>query len=77
MALAKNHNLTAEEVNAALEALQAAPEGLTNFDLQRAVYGSVAPMGTMDLRILMANLRQEKKVATKGQLRGMKYQWVG
>jgi hypothetical protein len=27
-------------------------------------------------RILMVHLRQEKKVETKGQLRGMKYCWV-
>jgi hypothetical protein len=77
VALAANHNLTLEEVEAAVGALKSEPGGLTNFDLQKVVYGGICPAGTMDLRILMANLRQEKKVATRGRLRGMHYVWVG
>jgi hypothetical protein len=77
MALATNHTLAASEVAAVTAALQTAPQGLTSFELQRALCGSTQPNYTLELRILMNQLRAKNIVKTTGQLRGMKYIWLG
>jgi hypothetical protein len=76
MALATNHTLTPEEVATIEAALKGTKEGLTSFDLQRVLFNGTMPSATLNLRILMHQLRQKNVVKTKGQLRGMKYIWI-